>query len=244
MSARSAILVIDDDVHICELLSDVFDDYGYAVITVQSGEQALAALHARPDVALIVLDLILPDSNGLELLRRLKAVSAAPVIMLSGLGSESDIVVGLEMGADDYIAKPFYPREMVARAKAVMRRANPAVSADVPRQGLAFDRWLLDTHNHRLYSPLQKEVALTHGEYALLHALLCNANRVLSRQRLLELTHDETLDIFDRTIDVLIMRLRKKLEPNAKAPTYIQTVRGSGYLFAARVERLGGAEYQ
>lgn len=234
----AAILVIDDDVHICELLCDVFSDYGYAVSAAHSGEAALAALRERPDTALIFLDLILPDGNGLELLPRLKAASAAPVIMLSGLGGESDIVVGLEMGADDYIAKPFYPREMVARAKAVMRRARPLPVA-VPRRGFVFEQWWLDTESHKLFSPEQAEVALTAGEYALLHALLAHAGRVLSRQRLLELTHDENLDIFDRTIDVLIMRLRKKLEPNTRAPRYIETVRGSGYRFAARVERLG-----
>lgn len=233
----SAILVIDDDPHVCELLCDIFSDYGYAPSSAHSGAQALQALQDNPAFALILLDLILPDGNGLELLPRLKALSNAPIIMLSGLDGESDIVVGLEMGADDYIAKPFYPRVVVARAKAAMRRSLPQhARREEVRSGFVFNHWLLDTENHRLYSPQHQEVPLTQGEYGLLHALLCNANRVLSRQRLLELTHNENLDIFDRTIDVLIMRLRKKLEPNAKVPTFIQTVRGSGYLFEGHVE--------
>lgn len=237
MSASPAILVIDDDVHVCELLADIFSDYGYAVQSAHSGAQALQLLREHPAADLIFLDLILPDGNGLDLLARIKALSAAPVIMLSGLGGESDIVVGLEMGADDYIAKPFYPRVVVARAKAVLRRHRPVLrTADAVQEGFAFHQWLLDTQNHKLYAPDRQEVALTQGEYGLLYALLSNANRVLSRQRLLELTHHENLEIFDRTIDVLIMRLRKKLEPNAKVPVFIQTVRGTGYMFAANVE--------
>lgn len=236
-----AILVVDDDIHICELLVDVFGDYGFAVTAVQSGAQALAFLREHPRCDLIFLDLILPDVNGLDLLSRIKSMTRAPVIMLSGMSGEADIVVGLEMGADDYITKPFYPRETLARAKAALRRSRGADAGEqtpAVRAGLRFRNWLLDTENRRLYSPGQQEVALTQGEYALLHALLCNAGRVLSRQQLLELTHNENLDIFDRTVDVLIMRLRKKLEPNAKTPLFIQTVRGAGYVFGAAVEKV------
>ncbi|WP_032093921.1 MULTISPECIES: response regulator transcription factor [Pasteurellaceae] len=233
------ILIIDDDIKICELLVDIFNQHGYTAQSAQSGAGALALLQAEPDVALIFLDLILPDINGLLLLQQIKALTPVPVIMLSGLGAESDVVVGLEMGADDYIAKPFYPRVVVARAKAAIRRSLPQHAAPVyQHNGLCFHQWFLDTENHKLISPRKQEVGLTQGEYVLLHALATHPQKVLSRQKLLELTHSESLEIFDRTIDVLIMRLRKKIEPNPKAPSFIQTIRGTGYLFACDVIRV------
>lgn len=240
MEQNNRILVIDDDVQICELLTDIFEDHSYSVVAVNNGHQALSLLQAQPHFSLIFLDLILPDINGLILLQHLKSLTSAPVIMLSGLDSESDIVVGLEMGADDYIPKPFYPRVVVARAKVVLRRNQPqSVLLNNVRnqQGYSFDQWFLDTNNHKLYSPQKQEIELTQGEYALLYALVSHSQKVLSRQKLLELTHSESLEIFDRTIDVLIMRLRKKIEPNPKAPSYIQTIRGSGYLFSANAEQ-------
>ncbi|STO55005.1 transcriptional regulator [Canicola haemoglobinophilus] len=239
MSQQTSILVIDDDIQICELLADIFDDHGYQVTVAQSGEQALKLLQNAPHFSLIFLDLILPDINGLQLLQQLKKLTSAPVIMLSGLNSESDIVVGLEMGADDYIAKPFYPRVVVARAKVALRHhQNPIpLMNHNEAQGFRFAQWLLDSKNRKLYSPQKQEIELTQGEYALLYALVSHAQQVLSRQRLLELTHNESLEIFDRTIDVLIMRLRKKIEPNPKTPSYIQTVRGSGYCFSVATER-------
>lgn len=241
MSPTASILVIDDDVQICELLADTFEEYGYRVVCVQSGKEALALLQTECGFQLIFLDLILPDINGLVLLQQLKNQLSTPIIMLSGLNTESDVVVGLEMGADDYIAKPFYPRVVVARAKAAIRRTQPQpVATAYTHKGFLFHQWYLDTENHKLYSSQKQEIEITQGEYSLLHALVGNAQKVLSRQKLLELTHSENLEIFDRTIDVLIMRLRKKIEPNAKAPSFIQTVRGVGYMFNAQVEKLGG----
>lgn len=238
MSPKTAILVIDDDIQICELLTDTFEEYGYDVVSVQNGESASELLRNRQDFALVFLDLILPDINGLILLQHLKSRLSAPVIMLSGLNSESDVVVGLEMGADDYITKPFYPRIVVARAKAAIRRTQPQKYSMIHlHNGFKFEQWFLDTDNHKLFSPQKQEIELTQGEYVLLHALVSHAQKVLSRQKLLELTHSENLEIFDRTIDVLIMRLRKKIEPNAKSPTFIQTVRGAGYLFACAAEQ-------
>lgn len=237
MSTKTSILIIDDDLQICELLTDIFEEHGYDVISVQNGEDALNLLHQQNSFALVFLDLILPDINGLVLLQRLKLSIQAPIIMLSGLNSESDVVVGLEMGADDYITKPFYPRIVVARAKAAIRRTQPQkFSPDYIHNGFKFEQWFLDTDNHKLFSPQKHEVELTQGEYVLLHALLSHSQRVLTRQKLLELTHSENFEIFDRTIDVLIMRLRKKIEPNVKAPTFIHTIRGSGYLFNCSVE--------
>lgn len=237
MSQNTSVLVIDDDLQICELLTDTFEEYGYQVVSVQNGQDAVTLLQTRQDFALIFLDLILPDINGLVLLQRLKNLIRAPIIMLSGLNSESDVVVGLEMGADDYIAKPFYPRVVVARAKAAIRRTQPQhFGSDYVHNGFKFNHWFLDTDNHKLFSPQKQEVELTQGEYMLLYALVSNSQKVLSRQKLLELTHSENLEIFDRTIDVLIMRLRKKIEPNSKSPTFIQTIRGLGYLFACTVD--------
>lgn len=237
MPPAMSILVIDDDISLCELLSDTFEEYGYQVSCVQSGQAALALLSTGQQFQLIFLDLILPDINGLVLLQQLKNLVNTPIIMLSGLNAESDVVVGLEMGADDYIAKPFYPRVVVARAKVAIRRGQPQSCPSPQQQGLRFQQWFLDTDKHKLYSPQRQEIELTQGEYLLLFTLLSHAQKALSRQQLLELTHSENLEIFDRTIDVLIMRLRKKIEPNPKAPTFIQTVRGIGYMFNFSVEK-------
>ncbi|PJG84847.1 response regulator [Conservatibacter flavescens] len=237
--AHTAILIIDDDTQICELLTDIFDEHGYHTFVAQNATEALSILQSNSDIALILLDLILPDINGLVLLQQLRAIKNLPIIMLSGLDSESDIVVGLEMGADDYIAKPFYPRVVVARVKAAIRRSQPLpFSTEYQSTGFLFNKWFLDVENHKLFSPQKHEVVLTQGEYTLLYALVLNAQKMLSRQKLLELTHSENFEIFDRTIDVLIMRLRKKIEPNPKNPTFIQTVRGTGYLFNSMVEKI------
>ena len=158
--------------------------------------------------------------------------------MLTGLGSESDVVVGLEMGADDYIGKPFNARVLVARVKAVLRRVGvlTAESGGPQTTGLSFNGWHLDTAGCQLRNPQQLKVELTQGEYSLLLALAQNARRVLSREQLLELTRSDSVEVFDRTIDVLIMRLRRKIEINPHQPMLIKTLRGLGYVFAADVQ--------
>jgi len=235
---KPAILVVDDDTAVCELLQDVLHEHVFAVHVCHNGEDALTLAANTPDVALVLLDMILPDINGLMVLQRLQKVRPdLPVVMLTGLGSESDVVVGLEMGADDYIAKPFNPRVVVARVKAVLRRMG-ALAADVPAERSAdrvFNGWRLDTTRCELSNPQNTVVPLTQGEYALLLALVSHARRVLNREQLLELTHSESMDVFDRTIDVLIMRLRRKIEINPHQPTLIKTIRGLGYVFAADV---------
>ncbi len=236
---KPVILVIDDDVAICELLSDVLGAHAFEVVACQNGGEALATVARCADIALVLLDMILPDTNGLLVLQQLQRTRPElPVIMLSGLGSESDVVVGLEMGADDYIAKPFNARVVVARVKAVLRRSG-AIGAEslVPGEehGLLFNGWRLDTRRCELFNPQQQSVALTQGEYGLLLALAQNARRVLNREQLLALTHNESMEVFDRTIDVLIMRLRRKVEVNPHQPTLIKTLRGLGYVFAADV---------
>ncbi|BBV78688.1 response regulator [Raoultella sp. Lac2] len=234
---KPVILVVDDDSAIGELLSDVLSAHVFDVLVCQTGSDALAVAARRADISLVLLDMILPDTNGLLVLQQLqRSRPDLPVVMLTGLGSESDVVVGLEMGADDYIAKPFNSRVVVARVKAVLRRSGAlGVEGAGSGAGLLFNGWRLDTFRCELFNPQQQAVPLTQGEYSLLLALAQNARRVLNREQLLALTHSESTEVFDRTIDVLIMRLRRKIEPNSHQPTLIKTLRGLGYVFAADV---------
>lgn len=235
---KPRILVIDDDIAICELLRDVLAEHVFDVVVCHLGQQGVAMAAEHPDIALVLLDMMLPDINGLQVLTRLQKIRPElPVVMLTGLGSESDVVVGLEMGADDYIGKPFNPRIVVARLKAVLRRTG-ALTPDASSgqgNGMTFNGWRLDTQRCELSNPQQQLIPLTQGEFGLLQALAQNARRVLSREQLLELTHSESMEVFDRTIDVLIMRLRRKIEVNPHQPVLIKTLRGLGYVFAADV---------
>lgn len=235
---KPVILVVDDDSAICELLCDVLSAHVFDVLVRQTGGEALAVAAQRADISLVLLDMILPDTNGLLVLQQLqRSRPDLPVVMLTGLGSEADVVVGLEMGADDYIGKPFNSRVVVARVKAVLRRSGAlaAESGAGGGTGLIFNGWRLDTGRCELFNPQQQPVPLTQGEYGLLLALAQNARRVLNREQLLTLTHSESIEVFDRTIDVLIMRLRRKIELNPHQPALIKTMRGLGYVFAADV---------
>lgn len=235
---KPAILVVDDDQAICDVLIDALNEHVFDVLVRHTGNEALTAIAQQPAIALVLLDMMLPDINGLQVLQQTQRLRPdLPVVMLTGLGSESDVVVGLEMGADDYIGKPFNPRVVVARVKAVLRRTGALAleTAGNKPHGLHFNGWRLDTERCQLIDPQLEQVSLTQGEYGLLLALMQNARKVLSRERLLALTHSESLEVFDRTIDVLIMRLRKKIEPNPHQPTLIRTIRGVGYVFTADV---------
>lgn len=235
---KPAILVVDDDKAICDVLRDVLSEHVFDVLVCHSGNEALQLVASEPSVALILLDMMLPDTNGLLVLQQVQKLRPAlPVVMLTGMGSESDVVVGLEMGADDYIAKPFNGRVVVARVKAVLRRSGALAVESSPTKtsGLQFNGWRLDTDRCQLMNAQQQQVDLTQGEYGLLLSLVQNARKVLSREKLLELTHSESLEVFDRTIDVLIMRLRRKIEVNPHQPTLIRTIRGVGYVFAADI---------
>ncbi len=230
------ILVVDDDPEIRQLLESYLQGNGYQVTTAGEGKNMWAALeNARID--LVVLDIMLPGADGLELCRTLRARSKIPVIMLTARGDEMDRVLGLEMGADDYLAKPFSARELLARIKVVLRRARDMpldAIADAPER-LAFSGWNLDTRNQHLTSPDGVVIPLSNAEYRLLHVLLTHPNRALTRDQLLDLTQGRDGGPFDRSIDVLIGRLRKRLGDDAKHPELIKTVRGRGYLFAAKV---------
>ena len=235
-NTRDHILVVDDDPEIRALLKSYLEKNGYQVSTAVEGNGMWSVL-GQTRIDLIVLDLMLPGSDGMELCRTLRARSKIPIIMLTARGDEMDRILGLEMGADDYLAKPFSARELLVRIKVVLRRARDIPFdplTDAPEK-LAFSGWTLDTRTQHLTSPDDLVVPLSSAEYRLLHVLLTHPNRALTRDQLLDLTQGRDGGPFDRSIDVLIGRLRKRLGDNAKRPELIKTVRGRGYLLASRV---------
>ncbi|WP_239954632.1 response regulator [Pantoea sp. Z09] len=235
---KPAILIVDDDKAVCELLQDVLNEQQFSVYCCHYGRDASALLAQHGDIALVMLDMMLPDTNGLLVLQQLQRQRPdLLVIMLTGMGSEAEMVIGLEMGADDYIAKPFNPRVVVARARAALRRGGRLAQPETAESSWRFNGWQLDEARCQLLNPQREPVPLTQGEYALLRALVRHARKVLTRDQLLELTHGESLDVFDRTIDVLIMRLRRKIETHPHQPSLIRTIRGLGYVFSADVAR-------
>jgi len=223
------ILIIDDDERICELLSEYLGGRGYRVETAFDGNTGLERIRAggRDGVGydLVVLDVMLPGLDGLEVCRRLRAFSQVPVIMLTARGEDTDRIVGLELGADDYLPKPFNPRELVARMTAVLRRARPAPAEDrVLRAGpLAVDP------DRRVATLDERPLDLTTTEFDILRALVANAGRVIPRERLMELARGEAWAAFERSADVHISHLRRKLGDDPRAPRFIKTVRGVGY---------------
>ena len=234
------ILIVDDDGQIRHLLASFLRENGLDVALARDGVDMRAAMTGQ-GFDLIVLDLMLPGASGLDLCRELRRTSAVPVIMLTAKGDDTDRIVGLEVGADDYLAKPFNPRELLARIKAVLRRSG-GVEPAVARQGFAFDSWRVDVLRRELINPEGVLVDVSGGEFDLLLAFLESPNRVLSRDWLLEAARNRTADVFDRSIDVLVSRLRRKIEQGAdtaQAPKteVIKTVRGAGYLFMPKVTR-------
>jgi len=239
MDRTPHLLVVDDDREIRNLTSQFLTRHGYRVSTARDGAEMLKTLEVGR-VDLIVLDLMLPGEDGLSLCRRLRAGSATasiPIVMLTAMGEETDRIIGLEMGADDYLAKPFSPRELLARIKAVLRRAGApqAVGGETAAKVLRFEGWSLDVAKRELRSPDGVLVQLSAGEYDLLVAFVEHPQRVLTRDQLLDLARGRAAVPFDRSIDVQVSRLRRKIEPDPADPTLIKTVRGGGYLFTAQV---------
>jgi DNA-binding response OmpR family regulator len=235
------ILVVDDDPRIRQMLTRYFEQEGYRVSAAADGAAMRAQLNARK-VDVILLDVVMPGEDGLSLARDIRAKSDVGIIMLTGRDEVLDRVVGLEVGADDYIAKPFHLREVLARVKSVARRRKPAPDAarrseDSGEDVIRFDGWLLDTARRRLVSPSGEDVVLTSGEFDLLAALAKHPGRVFSRETLMEHTRGHGLRAFDRTIDARIARLRKKIERNPKSPTIVKSIRAVGYVFTAKVDR-------
>ena len=229
MRAIADILVVDDDPSLRAAIGDYLSDAGYDVRTADGGVAMDGALaEATPD--LIVLDVMMPGEDGLTLCRRLQGV--APVLMLSALGETTDRIVGLEVGAADYLPKPFEPRELLARVRAVLRRPAPFAEGGRAARPMAFDGWSLDPGTRRLFDPHGAKVELTSGEFSLLLALVRAPGRILSRDQILERTHGPLAENFDRAVDLAVSRLRRKLERPGQG-VLIETVRGLGYRFRA-----------
>ncbi|HEX2886505.1 response regulator [Vineibacter terrae] len=234
------VLAVDDDPAIRNMIADYLGEHHFRVSTAASGREMARALKASP-VDLVILDVQLDDEDGLELVRDLRARSSLPIIVLSGhRRDEVDRVIGLELGADDYLTKPVSLRELLARIRAALRRADaaPKVRPDDRRVRYRFAGWELSLRTRRLTAPSGEAMPLTRGEFNLLVAFLEAPQRVLSREQLLAASRVHDADVFDRSIDVQILRLRRKLEPNPSEPRLIRTERGTGYVFATPVEIL------
>jgi two-component system, OmpR family, response regulator len=234
------VLALDDDPDVRALIADYLGDNELRATTVANGKE-LAAVLAREPVDLIVLDLKLPGEDGMQIARRLRERSLIPILMLTGRTEEADRVMGLELGADDYLTKPFSPRELLARIRALLRRArgHATVAETIAKvRGFRFGSWELSVGLRRLKADDGQVVDLSNGEFSLLAAFLAAPQRVLTRDQLLELSRLHNAEVYDRSIDVQILRLRRKIEPNPARPKFIRTARGVGYTFQAEVEVL------
>ena len=237
-SEKHHLLIIDDDHEILDILTKYFGSRGYQVTTYSDPEQALEDYQGL-DCDLIVLDLHMPGMDGFTVCREVRKQSSIPIIILTGESAETDKVVGLELGADDYVTKPFSSRELEARVKARLRTLPPAPTPEsAPEQArdqLQFDQWTLDTARHELLNADGEVVPLTGGEYRLLKAFVDHPNRVLSRDQLMDWTKGHEAGPFDRSIDVQVARLRKKLGDPGPDYRLLKTFRGEGYLLSAKV---------
>ena len=241
----SRILVVDDEQDVRDVLCDLIESSGLQATAVADGAAMNHELAAN-DYALLILDLRLRREDGLTLARAVRQTSNIPIMILTRKGDETDRIISLEVVADDFLMKPFNPRELLARVRALLRRSNDllphsptaAVRANQAKHDIArFGDWSLDFTARALRDRQLVPCALTPGEYSLLETLVRNANRVLTRDQLLEHMRGEHTEVFDRTIDVLILRLRRKIETNPGQPAFIRTERGSGYIFSASVEK-------
>ena len=238
MTAADHVLVVDDDAEIRTLLAEYLSRNGYRVSTVADGRGMWAALQGKaPDI--VVLDVMLPGEDGLTLCRDLRAHSTVPVIMLTARGDETDRIVGLEIGADDYLPKPFNPRELLARVKSILRRSRTLAGDRLSNEAktLRFAGWTLDLAARHLVSTKGIVVPLSGVEFKLLRVFLAHPNRVLARDQLIDLMMSRDAGPFDRAIDVQVSRLRHRLQDDARQPSLIKTVRGEGYVLAAEVEQ-------
>jgi len=237
LDPEAHILVVDDDAEIRQLLGRFLRQFGYRVTGVRDGREMREAM-ANAAFDLVVLDLMLPGTSGLDLCREIRSRARTPIIMLTARGDEADRIVGLEMGADDYVTKPFNARELLARVRAVLRRStNPGEATRPSGHHIEFAGWRLDTRRRQLTDSEGIGVDLSGGEYELLLALVEHPQRVLSREQLLDLARNRNASPFDRSIDVQVSRLRRKLEAEDGAEL-IKTIRGAGYLFVPAVKRL------
>ena len=231
MSQKATILIVDDEPDVREVLEEYFTAHGYAAIGAESAGAARAIAAAHP-IDLAVVDIHMPGEDGLSLARHLRERYARiAIVMLTSADAVVDRIVGLEMGADDYVPKPFDPRELLARVKSVLRRTSPEGRADLGAARVRIGRCVLDLATHRLADEKGREVPMSPLEFDLLKALAEHPNQPLSRERILNLSQQRDWDPFDRSVDLRIMRLRRKVEPDPEHPQYIKTIRNEGYLF-------------
>jgi two-component system OmpR family response regulator len=230
--------MVEDDTEIASMVTTMLNGHGYQVQRIPDGRE-LDRVMRRDPIDLVILDLMLPGEDGISICRRLRKAHAVPVLMLTALGSEADRVIGLESGADDYLCKPFAPRELLARVRALLRRARWTTTSpgDEPTC-FAFDGWMLDLLRMNLFSPDRMQVPLTSAEFALLSTFCKKPQQVLSRESLLALMHNQPAAVFDRAIDTLIARLRRKIEDDVRDPSRIKTVRNGGYIFTPTVTQV------
>lgn len=236
-SVAPHVLALDDDADVRRVLTDYLGRQDLRVTAVATGREMLALIEREP-VDLLLLDLRLPGEDGLALARRVRETSKVPILILSGKAEEADRVMGLELAADDYVTKPFSLRELLARIRAVLRRMQaiePSAPRDDSLRAYRFAGWELNVRMHRLTSPAGQRVSLTNSEFSLLCAFLSCPQRVLSRDQLLERSRLHSLEVYDRAIDVTILRLRRKIERDPSNPDLLQTQRGVGYQFTAPV---------
>ncbi|TDX82208.1 two-component system OmpR family response regulator [Neorhizobium sp. R1-B] len=234
---NARILIVEDDREIANLLALTMQDNGMTPTVAEDGGAMKALLRNNP-YDLIILDVMLPGEDGLSICRKVRAEKTIPIILLTALGEEVDRIVGLEVGADDYVTKPFSPREVVARVRSLLRRASYGFIKNSGHQKLRFDGWQLDPMRRQLHDPSHARVALTTTELDLLLAFCRNPGRVITREELLSLTHSGLAGPIERSIDVHISRLRQKIEANPREPALLQTVRLGGYMFTAKVEQV------
>jgi DNA-binding response OmpR family regulator len=239
-STAAHLLIVDDDPRIRAMLSRYFEGEGFRVTLAENGAQLRQ--YARDGIDLILLDIGLPGEDGLALAREIRAAGDTPIIIVSGRGDDVDRIVGLEVGADDYIPKPFNLREVLARVRSVLRRTrnvqSPGAGDRTGADGLVrFDGWVLDRGRRNLLSASGEALALTSGEFDLLSVFVANAGRVLTRDFLMDQTRGRSWEVYDRAIDAQVTRLRRKIEPDPARPTLIQSVRGLGYVFTAKPVR-------
>ncbi|ACJ21156.1 response regulator [Coxiella burnetii] len=241
MTGTSHILIVDDDSDIRDLLGKFLRRHGFEASLAKDGSEMQTIL-LKQAVDLVILDIMMPGDDGLTLCRQMRANSTIPILMLTAISEEVDRILGLEMGADDYLSKPFNPRELLARVRAILRRSQGGGGSlngigTNERVIYEFVGWSLDPAERRLKSPDSLEITLSSGEFDLLHALVQRSQQVLSRDKLLDLTKNREAGPFDRSIDIQISRLRHKLEQDPKNPQIIKTIRGGGYVLAAEVVR-------
>jgi len=235
--APSKLLLVDDEATLREPLAEYLSRQGFVVAQAASAAQARSLLRDEtPD--LVLLDIMMPGEDGLSLCRHLSETRAIPTIMLTAKGEAMDRIVGLEIGADDYVVKPFEPRELVARIRSVLRRTAKGLTAPADDEILEFDGWQLDPLKRRLSDPGGAMVSISSAEFRLLMAFLDHPRQVLDRDRLLDMVQGREAHLFDRAVDNQVSRLRRKIEADSRNPTLIQTVWGGGYILAADVRRL------